>query len=138
VRRKDPYGIYDRFDFDIPVLYGGDVFDRYYLRILEIRQSLRILEQAMRDIPAGDVLAGSKKWSTRVPSGEAYGRVENPRGELGFYVVSDGGNNPYRYHVRSSCFINLSPLGEMSRGYKIADAIGILGSIDIVMGEVDR
>lgn len=138
IRKQDPYGIYPRFDFDVPVLYGGDVFDRYYLRILEIRQSMRILEQAFRDIPAGEVLAGSKRWSVRVPAGEAYGRVENPRGELGFYVVSEGGSNPYRYHVRSSCFINLTPLGEMTRGYKVADAIGILGSIDIVMGEVDR
>jgi len=138
IRKKDPYGIYPRFDFDIPVLYGGDIFDRYYIRILEIRQSIRILEQALRDIPAGEVLAGSKRWSVRVPAGEAYGRVENPRGELGFYVVSDGSSNPYRYHVRSSCFINLTPLPEMTRGYKVADAVGILGSIDIVMGEVDR
>ncbi|HYN90058.1 MAG TPA: NADH-quinone oxidoreductase subunit D [Ardenticatenaceae bacterium] len=138
IRKKEPYGIYPRFDFDVPILNGGDIFDRYYLRVLEIRQSLRILEQALRDLPGGEILAGSKRWSVRVPSGEAYGRVENPRGELGFYVVSDGGANPYRYHVRSSCFINLTPLAEMTRGYKVADAIAILGSIDIVMGEVDR
>ncbi len=138
LRRNDPYSIYDRFDFEIPVLYGGDIYDRYYIRILEMWQSLRILEQALEQIPEGDVLAGQKKWSVRVPKGEAYGHVENPRGELGFYVVSDGGSNPYRYHVRSGAFINLTALSHMAKGYKVADLIGILGSIDIVLGEVDR
>lgn len=138
LRKNDPYSIYDRFDWDVPVLYGGDIYDRYYLRILEMRQSLRILEQAFEQIPEGDVLPGKKRWSVRVPAGEAYAHVENPRGELGFYVVSDGGSNAYRYHVRSGEFINLTALSHMSKGHKVADLVGILGSIDIVLGEVDR
>ncbi len=138
IRRKDPYSIYDRFDFEVPVLYGGDIFDRYYIRVLEMWQSLRILQQALEQIPEGEILAGRKQWSVRVPAGEAYGHVENPRGELGFYVVSDGGSNPYRYHVRSGCFINLTALSHIAKGHKVADVIGILGSIDIVLGEVDR
>lgn len=138
IRKRDPYSIYDRFDWDVPVLYGGDIYDRYYLRILEMWQSLRILEQALEQIPEGEVLPGKKRWSVRVPAGEAYGHVENPRGELGFYVVSDGGSNAYRYHVRSSEFINLTALSHISKGHKVADLIGILGSIDIVLGEVDR
>ena len=84
------------------------------------------------------MLEGTPRWSTRVPAGEAYGRVENPKGELGFYVVSDGGSNPYRYHVRSPSFVNLTALAEMCKGHKVADSIAILGSLDIIMGEVDR
>lgn len=138
LRKNDPYSIYDRFDWEIPVLYGGDIYDRYYLRILEMRQSLRILEQAFEQIPEGEVLPGKKRWSVRVPAGEAYAHVENPRGELGFYIVSDGGSNAYRYHVRAGEFINLTALSHMAKGHKVADIIGILGSIDIVLGEVDR
>jgi NADH:ubiquinone oxidoreductase subunit D len=84
------------------------------------------------------ILGGKKAWQIRVPEGEAYARVENPRGELGYYIVSDGKANPYRYHVRSPCFVNLTALGEMSKGHKVADVVAILGSIDIVLGEVDR
>ncbi|MGH2544346.1 MAG: NADH-quinone oxidoreductase subunit D, partial [Ardenticatenaceae bacterium] len=138
VRRAEPYSIYDRFDFEVPVLYGGDIFDRYMIRMLEAEESRKIVEQALRDLPDGPILEGTPRWSIRVPAGEAYGRVENPKGELGFYVVSDGGSNPYRYHVRSPSFINLTALGEMCKGHKVADVIGILGSIDIVLGEVDR
>jgi NADH-quinone oxidoreductase subunit B/C/D len=138
VRRAEPYSIYDRFDFEVPVLTGGDVFDRYLVRMMEAEQSCRIIEQALRDLPEGPILTGTPRWSVRVPAGEAYGRVENPKGELGFYVVSDGGANPYRYHVRSPSFINLIALSEMCKGHKVADAIGILGSLDIVLGEVDR
>ncbi len=141
IRRADPYSIYDRFDFDIPVLYGGDVYDRYRIRVLEMRQSLRILEQALNQIdqtPAGDIQAGKKAYNHRVPAGQTYARVETPKGELGFYLVSDGGQNPYRYHVRSSSFINLTSMREMTIGQKVADAVVILGSLDIVLGEVDR
>ncbi len=138
VRRADPYGIYDRFDWDVVSRPEGDVYARYMVRIGELRQSLRILEQALRDIPGGEILGGRKGWQTRVPAGESYSRVENPRGELGFYCVSDGGANPYRYHVRSPCFINLTVLGELCRGHKVADVVAILGSIDIILGEVDR
>jgi len=138
VRRAHPYSIYDRFDFEIPTLPNGDVFDRYYQRILESRESIRILEQALDQLPEGPIIDKAPKWQVRVPAGEAYGRVENPKGELGFYVVSDGTANPYRYHVRSPSFINLTVLRELCKGHKVADIVGILGSIDIVLGEVDR
>ncbi|RME08030.1 MAG: NADH-quinone oxidoreductase subunit D [Anaerolineae bacterium] len=138
VRRADPYGIYDRFEFDVAVRYHGDVYDRYLIRLDEIRQSIRILQQALDQLPEGDVIFGSPKYSMRVPAGEAYGRVEGPKGELGFYVVSDGSANPWRYHVRAPSFINLTALSRMCEGDKVADAIIILGSIDIVLGETDR
>ena len=138
VRRADPYSIYDRFDFDIPVRYHGDIYDRYLIRMDEVRQSMRILEQAVRDIPEGEIISKKPTYTVRAPAGEAYGRVEAPKGELGFYVVSDGKANPWRYHVRAPSFINLTPLALMCKGNKIADAVAILGSIDIVLGETDR
>jgi NADH-quinone oxidoreductase subunit D/NADH-quinone oxidoreductase subunit C/D len=138
IRRADPYGIYDRFEFDVAVRYHGDIYDRYLLRLDEIRQSIRILEQVIRDIPEGPIQEGKPQYQVRVPAGEAYGRVEGPKGELGFYVVSNGKPNPWRYHVRAPSYINLTPLGVMSKNYKIADVVSILGSIDIVLGETDR
>jgi NADH:ubiquinone oxidoreductase subunit D/NADH:ubiquinone oxidoreductase subunit C len=141
IRRSDPYSVYDRLDFDIPVLHGGDVYDRYRVRVLEMRQSLRILQQALDQLEQtkpGDIQGGKKAYIHRVPAGETYGRVETPKGELGFYIVSDGGQNAYRYHVRSSSFINLSALKAMTVGQKVADAVVVLGSLDIVLGEVDR
>lgn len=139
VRRAEPYSIYDRFDFDVAVRSNGDVYDRYMVRIDEMRQSLRILQQALRDMPEeGEIFEGRRQYQVRVPEGEAYGRVENPKGELGFYIVSDGSPNPYRYHVRAPSFINLTSLSEMCKGQKVADVVAILGSIDIVLGEVDR
>jgi NADH-quinone oxidoreductase subunit C/D len=138
LRRADPYSIYNRFDFDVAVRYHGDVYDRYLLRIDEIRQSIRILQQVVRDLPEGPIQEGRPQYQVRVPAGESYGAVEGPKGELGFYVVSNGKPNPYRYHVRAPSFINLTPLAEMCRGQKIADVIVILGSIDIVLGETDR
>jgi NADH:ubiquinone oxidoreductase subunit D len=139
VRKAEPYGIYDHFDFDIVTGTNGDVYDRYLVRIGEIRQSLAILRQCIEQMPAsGEIQAGKKAYQQRVPAGQAYGRVEAPKGELGFYVVSDGSPNPYRYHVRATGFINLGTLETMSVGGKIADAIITLGSIDTTMGEVDR
>jgi NADH:ubiquinone oxidoreductase subunit D/NADH:ubiquinone oxidoreductase subunit C len=138
VRRADPYSIYERFDFDVAVRYHGDIYDRYLLRLDEARQSLRILQQVLRDLPEGPVMNGKLQHVVRVPAGEAYGRVESPKGELGFYVVSNGKPNPWRYHVRAPSFINLTSLATMARGQKIADVVAILGSIDIVLGEVDR
>jgi NADH-quinone oxidoreductase subunit C/D len=138
IRRADPYSIYDRLEFDVVVGRHGDVYDRYLVRLEEIRQSIRILQQVVDGIPEGPILAGKSIWTTRVPAGEAYGRVESPKGELGFYLVSEGKPNPYRYHVRAPCFINLSGLAEMCRGHKLADVVVILGSIDITLGEVDR
>ncbi len=138
LRRADPYSIYDRFEFDVAVRYHGDVYDRYLVRIDEIRQSIRILQQVVKQIPEGPIQEGKPQYQVRVPAGEAYGRVEGPKGELGFYVISNGKPNPWRYHVRAPSFINLTPLTTMCKGQKIADVIVILGSIDIVLGETDR
>lgn len=138
VRRADPYSIYDRLEFDVAVGYHGDVYDRYLVRLEEVRQSIRILKQVVRDLPGGPILTGKPSYTVRVPAGEAYGRVEGPKGELGYYVVSNGKPNPWRYHVRAPSFINLTSLAEMARGEKVADSVAILGSIDIVLGEVDR
>jgi NADH-quinone oxidoreductase subunit D/NADH-quinone oxidoreductase subunit C/D len=138
VRRAEPYSIYERFDFDVAVRQHGDVYDRYLIRFDEIRQSLRILDQVLKQLPGGEIQTGKPQYQARVPAGEAYGRVENPKGELGYYVISNGKPNPWRYHVRAPSYINLTTLAEMSRGYKIADVVVALGSIDIVLGEVDR
>ncbi|TAK12908.1 MAG: NADH-quinone oxidoreductase subunit D [Anaerolineae bacterium] len=137
VRRADPYGIYEEFDFDVAVRYHGDCYDRYIIRMDEIRESLKILQQAVKRIPAGSVL-DKNPYNVRVPAGESYGRVEGPKGELGYYIVSDGKANPQRYHVRAPSFVNLTALEKMCVGQKIADVVVILGSIDIVLGEVDR
>ena len=138
LRRADPYSIYDRFDFEVAVRYHGDVYDRYLIRMDEMRQSLRILQQAVRDIPEGAIQEGKPQYQVRVPAGEAYGRVEGPKGELGSYVVSTGKPNPWRYHVRAPSFINLTALEMMCVGNKVADFVAILGAIDIVLGELDR
>jgi NADH:ubiquinone oxidoreductase subunit D len=138
VRRAEPYSIYDEFDWDVVVRNNGDVFDRVLVRFGEMRESLRILRQALDRLPEGPIQGGRVRPNTRLPEGEAYGRVEHPKGELGFYLVSDGGANPYRYHIRTASFVNLGVLGELCRGYKIADVVAILGSIDITLGEVDR
>jgi len=138
IRRADPYSIYDRFDFDIIVRQNGDIFDRYMVRLDEMRQSVRIIQQAIKGIPEGEIQTGKPQYQVRVPAGESYGRVESPKGELGFYVVSTGKASPWRYHVRAPSFINLTPYGYMCVGQKIADIVAILGSIDIVLGEVDR
>jgi NADH-quinone oxidoreductase subunit C/D len=138
IRRAEPYSIYDRFDFKIPLLYNGDLYDRYLIRILEAREALKILDQALDQIPEGEIQGGKKAWQMRMPAGEAYARIEHPKGELGYYLVSNGTANPWRYRVRSPSFINLTALGEMCKGHKVADIITILGAIDIVLGEVDR
>jgi NADH-quinone oxidoreductase subunit C/D len=138
VRRADPYSIYEQFEFDVAIGIHGDVYDRYLVRIEEIRQSLKILKQIVERIPEGPIMTGKPAYQVRVPAGEAYGRVEGPKGELGFYVISTGKPNPWRYHVRAPSFINLTSLAPMCRDGKIADAIVILGAIDIVLGEVDR
>ena len=138
IRRADPYGIYDRFDFDVAVRYHGDTYDRYMIRIDEIRQSLRILQQALKQIPDGPIQEGKPQYQVRVPAGESYGRVEGPKGELGYYIISNGKANPWRYHVRAPSFINLTSFETMCVGNKIADTVAILGSIDIVLGETDR
>jgi len=139
IRKVDKYGIYDRFDFKIPLGEHGDVYDRYMVRILEMRESLKILNQALRDLPQGPIMDPKTKIrGFRPKPGEAYGRIEAPKGELGFYLISDGSPNPYRYRVRPPSLINLTILEDMCRGYSIADTIVIFGTVDIVLGEVDR
>jgi len=139
VRKVDGYGIYDRFAFRVPLGEHGDVFDRYMIRLLEMRESIAILRQALREIPPGPVQdAKTKLRGFRPKPGEAYARIESPKGELGFYLISDGSANPYRYRVRPPSLINLTVLEEMCLGRNVADVVVTLGSIDIVMGEVDR
>ncbi len=142
LRREDPYSIYNRFEFDIPTGKGlvgtvGDCWDRYYVRVLEMEQSLRIIEQAIDNIPEGDVQSAIPK-RIKPPKGTSYARVENPRGELGYFIISDGNVNPFRVKVRAPSFVNLEVFGELCKGHLVADVIAILGSIDIVLGEVDR
>lgn len=138
VRRAEPYSIYDEFDWDVAVAYNGDIHDRFVVRFEELRQSLRILRQALERLPDGPIQAGKKRHAVKSPAGEAYGRVESPKGELGFYLISDGGKNPYRYRIRTPSFANLGVLGELCRGHLVADVVAILASIDITLGEVDR
>lgn len=137
LRKNDPYSIYERFDFSIPLGETGDCYDRYRVRIEETRQSLRIIEQAMQQIPAGKIIADVPHL-IRPPAGDVYAHIESPKGELGFYLVSDNSIAPYRWHVRPPSLINLAALRDMVRGWKVADLIAIFGSIDITMGEVDR
>jgi len=139
IRKVDHYGIYDRFKFRVPLGDHGDIYDRYMVRVLEIRESIGILEQALKDIPSGPVMDPKAKIrGFRPKPGEAYGRIESPKGELGFYLISDGTPNPYRYRVRPPSLINLTVLEDMCLGSNVADVVLIFGSVDIVLGEVDR
>ncbi len=139
VRKVDGYGIYPRFKFRVPLGDHGDCYDRLMLRFLEMRESISILKQALADIPNGPVQNPTVKlYNFRPPVGEAYGRIESPKGELGFYVISDGKANPYRCRIRAPGFINLTLLERLCLGHTVADVIVIFGSIDIVLGEVDR
>jgi NADH-quinone oxidoreductase subunit C/D len=146
IRRADPYSIFPELDFDVCTRPNGDIYDRYLIRLDEMRESIRILKQILPRLEATrgeSIFSGNKAiYSPRVAVGEAYGHVENPKGELGYYVVSQGDpkgpQNPWRYHVRAPSFINLTALGQMCKGHKIADVVVILGSIDIVLGETDR
>jgi NADH-quinone oxidoreductase subunit D len=139
IRKVDGYGIYNRFNFRVPLGDHWDVYDRYMIRLLEMRESIKILEQALKDIPAGPVMDPKAKLrGFRPKPGEAYGRIEAPKGELGFYLISDGGPNPYRYRVRPPSLINLTVLEDMALGENVADVVLIFGSVDIVLGEVDR
>lgn len=145
IRRTDPYSIYPELDFDVAVRPEGDMYARYMVRVQEMHESIRILKQILPrlEYTAGESASENNgAYADKVPLGEAYGHVENGKGELGFYVVSAGDkratSNPWRYHVRAPSFINLTPLGHMSKGHKVADIVAILGSIDIVLGETDR
>jgi NADH-quinone oxidoreductase subunit D len=162
IRKALPYSGYETFDFDVPLGQHGDVYDRYIVRIEEMRQSLRIVQQALDDLPGGPFRSNNRKyvpppraelghsmeavihhfklWTEgfNPPKGEVYQRVESPRGEVGCYLVSDGSPKPWRVHFRTPSFIHLSVLPHMSKGYLIADIVGIIGSIDIVLGDCDR
>jgi NADH-quinone oxidoreductase subunit D len=162
LRRDAPYLAYDQVDFDVVVGTYGDAFDRYAIRLEEIRQSLRIVEQIVDLMPAGDYRVQDKKVTPpprgridesmealihhfklftegfKVPEGETYVAVESPRGELGCYLVADGGAKPYRLHIRGPSFVNLQSLPVMLRGGLVADAVAVISSVDPVMGEVDR
>ncbi len=139
LRKVDRYGFYPRFDFRVPLGDHGDTYDRYMMRILEMRESVKILQQAISEMPHGPIMDPKAKLrGFRPRAGEAYGRIEGPKGEIGFYLISDGTPNPYRYRVRPPSFVNLTVLEDMCLGHTIADAVVILGSVDIVLGEVDR
>jgi len=136
LRKAKPYSIYDRFEFDVPVGQNGDCYDRYILHMMEMKESLRIVEQAVAAIPSGPVLGKVPKL-IRVPAGEYYSGIEAARGELGFYIVSEGKDKPYRLKIRKPSFVNLQLLPELLRGQSLSNLIAILGAVDIVLGEVD-
>lgn len=137
LRKDEPYCGYEKYDFEVPVGRNGDCLDRYQLRMKEMEESVRIIEQVLDHLPEGEISAKVPRLIRPAP-GEAYAQVESPRGQLGIYVVSDGTNRPYRLHLRPPCFINLTVLQELLVGTKVADVVAILGSFDIVLGEVDR
>ncbi|HKX94288.1 MAG TPA: NADH-quinone oxidoreductase subunit D, partial [Methylibium sp.] len=164
LRKNQPYDVYDRMDFDVPVGVTGDTYDRYLVRIEEMRQSNRIIQQCVAWLRAnpGPVITDNHKVAApgrvdmksnmeelihhfklftegfHVPEGEAYAAVEHPKGEFGIYLVSDGANKPYRLKIRAPGFAHLAALDEMSRGHMIADAVAVIGTMDIVFGEIDR
>ncbi|MBA7697550.1 NADH-quinone oxidoreductase subunit 4 [subsurface metagenome] len=143
LRRNEPYSIYDRFDFDIAIGKGemgtvGDSWDRFFVRVQEMRECVKIIRQALAQLPKeGDVHEAVPK-KIRPPKGEIYFRGENPRGELGYYIISDGSPRPYRVKMRSPAFCNLSVINEIAAGWMLSDLVTILGSVDIVLGEIDR
>jgi NADH-quinone oxidoreductase subunit D len=164
LRKKQPYDVYDRMDFDIPVGKTGDSYDRYLVRVQEMRESNKIIQQCVAWLRAnpGPVITDNHKVAPpdresmksnmeelihhfklftegfRVPEGEAYAAVEHPKGEFGIYIVSDGANKPYRLKIRAPGFAHLAAMDEMSRGHMIADAVAVIGTMDIVFGEIDR
>ena len=138
VRKDEPYAAYDEFEFDIPLGMNGDTYDRYLVRLEEFRQSTRIIRQAIEGLPEGPVL-GKVPRLIKPPAGETYHANESPKGELGYFIVSDGkSTNPYRFRVRPPSFCNLQALPRLIRGHLVADVIAVIGTIDIVLGEVDR
>jgi NADH-quinone oxidoreductase subunit D len=137
IRKAQPYAAYSKFDFEIPTGQNGDTYDRYLVRMAEMRQSLRIIQQAVDGIPEGPIMAKVSK-VMKPPVGEIYHSIEAPKGELGYFIVSDGSTQPYRVRVRPPSFVNLQALDLMCRGQLVADVIAVIGTLDIVLGEVDR
>jgi NADH-quinone oxidoreductase subunit D len=162
LRKAQPYAMYDRVEFDIPVGKHGDVYDRYLVRMLEMRESLKIMRQCLQQMPAGPVRVADQKVTpppraemkrsmealihhfklytegVHVPKGEVYAAIESSKGEFGVYLVSDGTNKPYRCKIRSPSFVHLEAMDFMGRGHTLADMPAIIGSLDVVFGEVDR
>ncbi len=138
IRKAEPYSVYPKLDFEIPVGLQGDVFDRFHVRLAECYQSVRIIEQCLEEMPEGRVLAPKLPKTLRINEGELYMPTEGTKGEYGVYLMAQGGTNPYRAKLRSPSFCNLSALRELVVGSYVADAIIILGSLDIVLGEVDK
>jgi NADH-quinone oxidoreductase subunit D len=137
LRKAQPYEGYQNFDFEIPTGVNGDTYDRYLVRVAEMRQSVRILQQAIESIPTGPIMAKVPK-VIKPPVGEVYHSIEAPKGELGYFIVSDGSTQPYRVRVRPPSFVNLQALDKMVRGLLVADVVAVIGTLDIVLGEVDR
>ena len=137
LRKAQPYSAYDKFDFEIPIGLNGDTYDRYIVRIQEMRQSVRIIRQAVESLPTGPIMAKIPK-VLKPPVGEVYHSIEAPKGELGYFIVSDGSTQPYRIRVRPPSFVNLQALDIMVRGMLVADVVAVIGTLDIVLGEVDR
>jgi NADH-quinone oxidoreductase subunit D len=137
IRKAQPYSLYEKFSFEIPTGENGDTYDRYLVRIAEMRQSLRIIDQAVNGIPDGPIMGKVPK-IMKPPVGEVYVSIEAPKGELGYFIVSDGSTQPYRVRVRPPSFVNLQALDVMVRGQLIADVVAVIGTLDIVLGEVDR
>ncbi|HEV3220380.1 MAG TPA: NADH-quinone oxidoreductase subunit D [Candidatus Acidoferrales bacterium] len=137
IRKAAPYASYDQYQFDIPTGKNGDTFDRYMVRMEEMRQSARICLQAIENIPTGPIMARIGK-VLKPPPGEVYHSIEAPKGELGYYIVSDGTTQPYRVRIRPPSFVNLQAFDKMARGHLVADVVAIIGTLDIVLGEVDR
>jgi NADH-quinone oxidoreductase subunit D len=137
IRKAMPYSGYEKYEFEVPTRENGDTFDRYMVRMQEMRQSARIVRQAVETLPEGPIMAKVPK-VLKPPVGEAYVAIEAPKGELGYYIVSDGSTQPYRVRVRPPSFVNLQALDKMSKGALVADLVAIIGTIDIVLGEVDR
>ena len=137
LRKAQPYSGYEKYEFDIPTRQNGDTYDRYIVRMQEMRQSVRIMQQAVAAIPAGPIMGKVGK-VIKPPVGEAYVSIEAPKGELGYYAVSDGSTQPYRIRVRPPSFVNLQALDRMIRGGLVADVVAVIGTLDIVLGEIDR
>ena len=138
LRKVQPYSVYDRFDFDVPLGLDGDSWDRHYVRVQEMYESMRIIRQALEQIPEGNVASSLGRKLVRPPKGEVFMRTENPRGDFGVYLVSDGTDKPYRVKIRPPSFCNLSAIKHLLKGIWVADSVVVLGSLDIVLGEVDR
>ncbi|MEN6536138.1 MAG: NADH-quinone oxidoreductase subunit D [Bryobacteraceae bacterium] len=137
LRKAQPYSGYEKYDFEIPTRQNGDTYDRYIVRVQEMRQAVRIIQQAVEDIPAGPIMGKAPK-VIKPPVGEVYVSIEAPKGELGYFLVSDGSTQPYRVRVRPPSFVNLQAVDKMARGGLVADMVAIIGTIDIILGEVDR